>query len=39
MKREALACVPLMVRDQPIGALNVYRLGAGHRVRPATSSS
>ncbi len=27
-EREALACVPLRVRDQPIGALNVYRLGA-----------
>jgi diguanylate cyclase (GGDEF)-like protein len=26
-EREALACVPLIVRDQTIGALNVYRLG------------
>jgi diguanylate cyclase (GGDEF)-like protein len=26
-EREALACVPLTVRDQTIGALNVYRLG------------
>src|SRR5579862_4503639 len=26
---EALVCVPLVVRDTPIGALNVYRLGEG----------
>ena len=26
---ETIAAVPLMVRDQPIGVLNVYRLGEG----------
>ncbi len=26
---EAIVCVPLVVRDRPIGALNTYRLGAG----------
>jgi diguanylate cyclase (GGDEF)-like protein len=26
---EAIICVPLIVRDRPIGALNTYRLGVG----------
>ena len=26
---EAIVCVPLVVRDRPIGALNTYRLGVG----------